>query len=77
MTESGMSKILITIGCILIVLGVIWYFYSDKLGFIGNLPGDIRIQRDNFSFYFPITTMLLLSVLINIGFRLFKYFTTI
>ncbi len=68
--ESG--KYIIAIGAILIVLGVIWYYWGDKLSFIGRLPGDIRIERDNFSFYFPITTMIIVSVLLNLIFRLFR-----
>lgn len=68
--ESG--KYIIAIGAILIVLGIIWYYWGDKLSFIGRLPGDIRIERDNFSFYFPITTMIIVSVLLNLIFRLFR-----
>ena len=38
---------------------------SGKFPFIGNLPGDISIKRDNFSFYFPLTTSILLSILLS------------
>ena len=70
---GDMGKWMIVIGLILVVAGAIVYFFHDKLHWIGNLPGDIRIERDNFRFYFPITTMLLLSLLINIVIRLFRW----
>ena len=54
------------------IAGLAFYFFGDKLKWIGNLPGDIKIKKENFSFYFPITTMILISVVINIIIRLFK-----
>ena len=72
--DGNTGKILILLGCILIVVGVILYFFHDKLQFIGNLPGDIRIERENFRMYFPITTMLLFSLLFSLLMRLFRYF---
>ena len=63
-----MQKLLITIGVILIAVGLLWPFLS-KLG-IGRLPGDIIIRRDGFSFYFPITTMIIISVVLTLIFRL-------
>ena len=68
------AKWIILIGLFLVLVGSVWYFFGDKFGFIGNLPGDIKYEGDNFKFYFPFTTMLILSVLINIGFRVYKYF---
>jgi len=59
--ETG--KWIIGIGVIIIVVGVIVYFFHDKLNWIGRLPGDIRIERENFRFYFPIATMILFSLL--------------
>lgn len=72
MQETG--KWIILIGILLVVVGAVWYFFGDKLGFIGNLPGDIKYESDNFKFYFPFTTMVIFSVIINIGFRIYKYF---
>ena len=62
-----MQKLLITIGVILIAVGLLWPFLS-KLG-IGRLPGDIIIRREGFSFYFPITTMIIISVVLTLIFR--------
>lgn len=60
-----MAKYLIYLGITLIVLGIIWHFFGDKLGWIGNLPGDINIKNGNTTVYFPITTMILFSILLS------------
>lgn len=60
------GKYLIVIGLIFAALGIIVYFLSDKLHWLGRLPGDIRIEKENFRFYFPITTMIILSALLNL-----------
>lgn len=70
--ETG--KWIILAGAVLLVAGLIIYFFPDKLHFIGRLPGDIRIEKENFRFYFPITTMILFSVLINILVKIIKRF---
>ncbi|HKC36191.1 MAG TPA: DUF2905 domain-containing protein [Chitinophagaceae bacterium] len=61
--NSETGKWIIGIGVIIILAGIIIYFFHDKLNWIGRLPGDIRIEKENFRFYFPITTMILLSLL--------------
>jgi len=61
--NSETGKWIIGVGAIIILIGIIIYFFHDKLTWIGRLPGDIRIERDNFRFYFPITTMILISLL--------------
>lgn len=71
-TETG--KYIIVIGLVTVVGGLIIYFFNDKLNWIGNLPGDIRIEKPNFKFYFPITTMLLFSLMINLIIRIFRWF---
>jgi hypothetical protein len=71
--DSG--KYIIFIGIGVIVVGAIVYFFGDKLHWLGRLPGDVRVEKENFRFYFPFTTMILLSLLltllINIVKRLF------
>ncbi len=64
------GKILIAMGALLIVTGVIMVGL-EKLPWLGRLPGDIHIERRNFSFHFPIMTSLLLSVLLTILLNLF------
>ena len=64
--NSDTGKYIIMAGVMIILLGVIIYFFHDKLNWIGRLPGDIRIEKENFKFYFPITSMIIFSVLITI-----------
>lgn len=59
-----MSRILITIGLILVAAGVLWP-WIQKAG-LGRLPGDIVIERENFRFYLPVTTMIVVSVVISL-----------
>ena len=70
--ETG--KYIILIGAGIVIIGVIIYFLHDKLHWIGHLPGDIRIEKENFRFYFPITTMIVFSVLITVVVSLIRRF---
>ncbi|MCE9500822.1 MAG: DUF2905 domain-containing protein [Leptospira sp.] len=63
MEQTGKSIILL--GVLLIVAGL-FISYGEKIPFFGKLPGDISVKRENFSFYFPLTTSILVSVLISI-----------
>jgi len=60
-----MGKIIIFIGIFLIILGIIFYVFSDKLQWFGNLPGDIKIKKEHFTFYAPITSMILISIVLS------------
>lgn len=72
---EGFGKILVAFGVATVVIGLlIWQFY-DKLDWVGKLPGDIRIEKENFRFYFPITTMILISIVLNIIYRIYRYFS--
>lgn len=64
--NSEIGKLLVVIGGLILAAGIIFIFFGDKLGWIGNLPGDIRIERDNFRFYFPVTTMILISIVLSV-----------
>jgi hypothetical protein len=64
------SRVLIVVGVILIVMGVAWPLLQ-KLG-LGRLPGDISIERDGFRFYLPITTSIIISLLLTLIFWLFR-----
>jgi hypothetical protein len=59
-----MSRFLITLGIILMVAGLLWPLLQ-KLG-LGRLPGDIMVERENFRFYFPLGTSLLISVVVTL-----------
>ena len=69
MQEIG--KTLIIFGVILIGVGILLTFF-DKIPFLGKLPGDIYIQKKNFSFYFPITTSILISIILSLIFWLWS-----
>lgn len=71
MTQST-GKYVILIGLIVIVIGAIIYFFNDKLHWLGRLPGDIRVEKENFRFFFPITTMIVLSAILNLAIWLVK-----
>lgn len=60
-----LGKTLLLIGSILIILGVILTFL-DKIPYIGKLPGDIYLKKGNLTFYFPLTTAILISILISL-----------
>ena len=61
-----MMRFLVVLGLVIVVAGLLWP-YLGQLG-LGRLPGDIVIQRENMTFYFPLMTCLLLSVLLSLVF---------
>lgn len=62
---EGLGKILLIVGGIIVVLGLLLVF-SQHIPFLGKLPGDIFVKKNGFSFYFPIVTLLILSILITV-----------
>ena len=68
---DSLARMLILFGLVLAGIGGLLLFIG-KVPFIGRLPGDLYIQRKNFSFYFPLTTSILLSILLTILFSLFR-----
>lgn len=73
MTQQNLGKIIILVGAALMLIGLIYYFAGDKLNWIGRLPGDIKIEGEGTKIYFPITTMILLSLLFTGLMRLIQY----
>lgn len=65
-----MSRFLIVLGLVILGLGVLWPILT-RLG-LGRLPGDIVVQRGNFSFYFPLATCVIVSVVLSVVFWLFS-----
>lgn len=61
-----LGKQLIIIGLMVVALGIILYFFSDKLRWFGRLPGDIRVEKEHVRFYFPVTSMLIVSLVISL-----------
>lgn len=62
---ASIGKLLIVFGLILAAAGVILLF-SDKIPWLGRLPGDITIKRDNITFYFPLATCILISIILSL-----------
>jgi len=56
---SGIGKMIILMGLLLVIIGI-FFTIGDKIPYIGKLPGDIHIKKERFSFYFPLTTCILL-----------------
>lgn len=69
---NPIAKYLMIAGAIIFLAGLIWLLFGSKLNWIGRLPGDIRIEKDNFKFYFPLATMILFSVIITIVINLLR-----
>ena len=69
MPEVG--KFLIVIGIAIVVLGIILWS-GIGAGFLGKLPGDLRIERGNSVFYFPIVTCIIISIVLSVIFSLFR-----
>ncbi len=64
--NPNIGKLVIGAGVVLILAGLVIYFAGDKLSWFGRLPGDIRVERENFHFYFPVTSLILVSLLLNL-----------
>lgn len=62
---SGFGKLLIVLGAVFIMVGAT-IVLADKIPWLGRLPGDIHIQRRNFTFSFPLTTSILISVVLSL-----------
>jgi hypothetical protein len=66
-----LGRVLIIAGAILLVLGLL-LLLSGKVPWLGHLPGDISIERDGFRFYFPLTTCILISIVLSVLLWLFR-----
>ena len=67
------GKILILFGVLLVILGVIFSCFG-KIPYLGKLPGDIYIKKENFTFYFPLATCILISIILSLIFYLISKF---
>ena len=70
MEFQNLGKLIILAGVFLIIFGLLLTF-SGKLPFIGKLPGDFVFKRDNFSFYFPLATSIILSIILTLVINFF------
>jgi hypothetical protein len=68
------GKALIIIGIILVIAGAVVYFAGNKLNWLGHLPGDINIVRENVRIFIPVTTMILISAVLSFILYLIRKF---
>ena len=68
------GKTIVILGVVLVVIGLVVWLAGDKFSWFGHLPGDIRVERKNVRFYAPITSMLLLSIVLSLLLWLFRKF---
>lgn len=66
-----MGKVLVALGLVLVAVGSL-ILLAGKIGWLGKLPGDLVIKRGNFTFYFPLATCLLISIIISFIFWIFR-----
>jgi hypothetical protein len=70
--DQQTGKYLLVAGLLIVAAGIVIYFFHDHLKWIGRLPGDIRIEKENFRFYFPISTMIIFSFILTIIIAIIK-----
>jgi hypothetical protein len=68
---GALGKLLILVGVLIIVIGVL-LLVGEKVPWLGKLPGDIIIKREKFSFYFPITTCIIISIILTLLLWIFR-----
>ncbi len=68
-----MGKMLVVVGVVIAGVGLVLMFF-DKVPLIGKLPGDIDVKRENFRFLFPITSSIIISVVLSLILWLFSHF---
>lgn len=68
---TSLGKLLIIFGGAIVILGVL-LLVANKIPFLGSLPGDIKLEKGNYKFYFPITTCIVLSILLTLLLRMFR-----
>ncbi len=67
----SLGKALIIIGLVIASIGIL-FVLTPKIPWLGDLPGDILIKKDNFRFYFPVTTCIIISIILTLLFYLFR-----
>ena len=68
------GKVIVIIGVVIVAIGLVVWLAGDKFSWFGHLPGDIRVERKNMRFYAPITSMILLSILLSLLLWVFRKF---
>ena len=72
--QQQTGKYIIFAGVIIVISGIIIYFFYDYFKWFGKLPGDINIRKENYRFYFPVVTMIVISVVLTVIVNIIKRF---
>jgi hypothetical protein len=68
---GALGKLLILVGVLIVVIGLLLVL-GERIPWLGKLPGDLIIKREKFSFYFPITTCIIISIILTLLFWIFR-----
>ncbi|RJQ46769.1 MAG: DUF2905 domain-containing protein [Nitrospiraceae bacterium] len=68
---ADLGKFLVITGLVIACIGAVLLFFRDGIPLLGKLPGDIVIRKKNFTFYFPLATSILLSIILSLIFYFF------
>lgn len=71
---QAIGKYIVSIGVVLVIIGLVLHFAGNSLNWLGRLPGDIRIEKENHRIYIPITTMILISIVLTLIINLIRKF---
>ena len=70
--DQQTGKYIIVSGVFIVIAGILIYFFHDYFKWFGKLPGDIRIEKENYRFYFPVVTMIVISIVITLIINIVK-----
>ena len=70
--EQQTGRYIIVSEIFIVIAGILIYFFHDYFKWFGRLPGDIRIEKENYRFYFPFVTMIVISIVITIIINILK-----
>jgi len=71
MSGIALGRVLVFIGAFIVLIGIL-IMMGGRIPFLGKLPGDIHIEKENFSFYFPVTTCIIVSIILSLLFLFFS-----
>jgi len=72
--DQQTGKYIIASGIFIVIAGTLIYFFHDYFKWLGKLPGDIRIEKEKYRFYFPFVTMIVISIVVTLIINIFKRF---
>jgi len=70
--DQQTGKYIILAGICILIAGILIYFFHDYLKWFGRLPGDIKVEKENYRFYFPLVSMIIISLVITLLINIIK-----